>query len=114
MTDTFPQKEYVWNGQAIRKQPPWIMRLCRAPDTANIDAPCSFLSSECKGGRKVCTDCGWHYCNGHFKAHQQTWPLPRDATKTFLRRLFKQNNRRAKVQAEALPEDLDGPEEWLE
>jgi len=108
-----PEFTLRWKGVRVGKQPPWILRLCRTPDTGRALRACGYDSAKCTGPPQTCPACGFPYCQGHYNAHELRLSVPRDGTKTYLRRLYKALNRRAKAPDDPATE-MELVAEWPE
>ncbi len=106
-------REFRWHGIQVAKQAPWIMQICKTPETSCLNTPCGKRSRDCKGEPEQCPECHFSYCTWHYKAHRVRLQVPRDATKTFVRKLYRALNRRANKDG-IVPEEWKGKTTWLE
>lgn len=72
------------DGKVLAKQPPFVLTVCQAPNTANVGKPCGHPAATCKGtvGLK-CQDCAHDFCEYHITAHKQRVLAPPDSFKSY-------------------------------
>lgn len=89
-TDDPPAETLHVDGRTIRRQPPYVVHVCRTPPSGRAHLPCGYRAKTCTGGSAKCQACRFRFCKHHFMRHMQLRFFPPEPWISFDREVQRQ------------------------
>ncbi len=88
--DDPPAETLQVEGRTIRRQPPYVVHVCRAPPSGRASWACCYKNAKCSDGSAKCQACRYRFCKYHFMMHMKLVHVPPEAWRSFNRELHNQ------------------------